>query len=128
MTAPIFIASGAVADLLGYRTRAGFLAERPALERDLAFPPPYRLHPLRWRRDDVVAWRSRVVLETARAELAGAPTDTAAAALFRLARERVAVDPATRALLDALAPAAPIDDAAERTAGAARLCAIARAC
>lgn len=57
MTAPIFIATGDVAQLLGL-SDGGFLRQRPRLEDEAGFPEPmpFARRPLRWRRDQVLAW------------------------------------------------------------------------
>jgi hypothetical protein len=57
VTAPLFIDTCAVADLLGLPP-AGFLARRAGLIADHGFPQPmpYARRPLRWRRDRVLAW------------------------------------------------------------------------
>ena len=57
MTAPLFIDTCAVAELLGLPP-SGFLARRAGLIADHGFPQPmpYARRPLRWRRDRVLAW------------------------------------------------------------------------
>lgn len=55
--APTFIATAQVAQLLGL-SDGGFLRQRPRLEDEAGFPEPmpHSRRPLRWRRDQVLAW------------------------------------------------------------------------
>lgn len=57
MTAPSFIATRDVAGLLGL-SDGTFLRQRPELEDRHGFPEPmpHARRPLRWRRDQVLAW------------------------------------------------------------------------
>ncbi|SFY18191.1 hypothetical protein SAMN04244548_02974 [Paracoccus pantotrophus] len=56
-SAPTFIATAEVAQLLGL-SDGGFLRQRPRLEEAAGFPEPmpHSRRPLRWRRDQVLAW------------------------------------------------------------------------
>lgn len=55
--APTFIPTAQVAQLLGL-SDGGFLRQRPRLEDEVGFPEPmpHSRRPLRWRRDQVLAW------------------------------------------------------------------------
>lgn len=57
MTAPVFLTTAQVAELLGL-SDAGFLRRRDHLEVDNGFPQPMPTsrRPLRWRRDQVIHW------------------------------------------------------------------------
>lgn len=129
MTARIFVSLTEVADLLGYHTTRAFQAERPTLEEQQGFPPPFRGgngRPFWWRREEVIAWRAAMLLETVEREYFGAARATAAAAILRLAREPLGVDAATRALLDGIGAQARVSDPAERAAVSAELRAMAK--
>ena len=55
---PLFIDAADIAELLGLADRAAFLRRYPSLYRDHGFPDPmpHSRRPLRWRRDQVLAW------------------------------------------------------------------------
>lgn len=61
MTAPLFLRSAAVADMLGLDSADAFLARRGWMERAQLFPlpMPHSLRPLLWKRDEVLAWLDR---------------------------------------------------------------------
>lgn len=59
---PIFITAAEVAALLEYDTPRQFQRQRARLTAEEGFPLPIPLNKrtLRWRRDDVIAWRDRL--------------------------------------------------------------------
>lgn len=61
MTAPLFLRSDAVAQLLGLGGADAFLTRRDWMERAQLFPRPmpHSLRPLLWKRDEVLAWLDR---------------------------------------------------------------------
>lgn len=61
MTHPIHIDAIEVARLIGFNSRAAFLKHRDRLEYDQDFPLPVPTcqRPLKWRRDQVLAWHEK---------------------------------------------------------------------
>jgi hypothetical protein len=59
MSAPLYIGAAEVAALLELPGPRSFLERRERLEREEGFPPPapWARSPLKWRREDVLAWR-----------------------------------------------------------------------
>lgn len=60
-TPPIFVDTAEVADLLGLPSAAAFLTRRVELEDSAGFPMslPHWKRPLKYRRDQVLAWLER---------------------------------------------------------------------
>ncbi len=61
MNHPLFITATQLANMLGLDRAATFLRRRATLERETLFPAPMptTARPLRWRRDEVMAWIER---------------------------------------------------------------------
>lgn len=58
----LFLTSAEVAKLIGYASADTFLSARARLVEDERFPEPIQQRavcPLRWRRDEIVAWMNR---------------------------------------------------------------------
>lgn len=59
----LFLTAAEVAPLIGYASASTFLNARERLEEDEGFPTPIlqrAVVPLRWRRDELVAWLNRL--------------------------------------------------------------------
>lgn len=70
MSDPTFIDAAGVADLLGLPDADAFLRRRLDMEDNMGFPLslPYWRRPLKYRRDQVIAWRDRQGLPKSEAE------------------------------------------------------------